>query len=383
MPIKLPIKAAAPRVKSPATRTRPSRLSAPSPTRQSSSSRRSRSQDHDRARRPSDASSTHHPHPSSSGRTRSRHRRSPSPTDRHERRRRRDSSSSPERYGSRRDDDHRNRDHKHQDDPDADTRRHRRLSAVERGDGGRPRRSSADYRSPSLRVGAAPGAFNHEGDNDPRNRDDHGRRRASTPDKYRPDKYKERQHSTSPRPAKTASKPAAASPPPLPAEVSSSGTSALFNNMPTAIAAYAGLKTISKQAETAKEWIDWFTELSDTPEEIQELSDKADVARDTIFQVQQLIKARPDLLEGDKQGEALQEQIEDAIENTNKALSRMTKLLAEISKKGGAADQGNMMKDFWRSYRYKEEFEEKIEKADADVQKELTGLSKLMLNLNT
>lgn len=153
--------------------------------------------------------------------------------------------------------------------------------------------------------------------------------------------------------------------------------------MPTAIAAYAGLKSLSKQADAAKEWIDWFAELSDTPEEIQELSDKADVARDTIAQVQQLIKARPDLLEGDKQGEVLKEQIEDAVESTNKALGKMTKLLAEISKKGGGSEQGNMMRDFWRSYRYKEEFADKIEAADADVQKELNGLSKLMLNLNT
>lgn len=254
-------------------------------------------------------------------------------------------------------------------------------------DGGRrSRRSSVDHRSPSLRVGAAPGAFNREGENDPRNQD--RRRRSSTPDKHKPDKYKAKQRSPSPPPAKpAAAKPAAspASPPPA-AETSSSssgGASALFNNMPTAIAAYAGLKTLSKQADSAKEWIDWFTELSDTPEEIQELSDKADVARDTIKQVRQLIKARPDLLEGDKQGEALKEQIEDAVDSTNRALGKMTKLLAEISKKSGGSEQASMMRDFWRSYRYRDEFKDKIEKADVDVQKELTGLSKLMLNLNT
>lgn len=163
----------------------------------------------------------------------------------------------------------------------------------------------------------------------------------------------------------------------------SPAASSLFGNMPTAIAAYAGLKTLSKQADNAKEWINWLSELSETPEEIQELADKADLARDTVSQVQQLIKARPDLLEGDKQAEALKEQIDEAVKSTDKALAKMSRLLAEISKKG--ADQGdavNGMKEFWRSYRYKDEYEEKVKKADDDVQKELAGLSTLMMNLN-
>jgi hypothetical protein len=262
-------------------------------------------------------------------------------------------------------------------------------------DGGRRRPSSVDYRN--LKPAAAPGAFNREGENDPRRSPPSvadSRRRSSTPDKYKPDKYrqKQRQQERSPSPPRKApptkktqaSAIASPSPAPSPEAAAGPGVSSLFNNMPTAIAAYAGLKTLSKQADNAKEWIDWLSELSETPEEIQELSDKASTAQDTINQVKQMLKARPELLEGDKQGEALKEQIEDQVQSTTKALNKMTRLLSEISKKG--ADQGNVvngMKDFWRSYRYKDEFEDKVKQADDEVQRELMGLSNLMLNLNT
>jgi chromosome segregation ATPase len=151
--------------------------------------------------------------------------------------------------------------------------------------------------------------------------------------------------------------------------------------MPTAFMTYTGLKAVTKHADTAKDWIKWLDDMAETPEEIDELSAKASTARDTITQVQGTLKARPDLVEGDK-GEKLKEQIEDAVGDTDKALGKMTKLLSEISKKG--ADHGNVvngMQDFWRSYRYKEEFKDKVEKADEDLQKELTKLSTLMVNI--
>lgn len=151
--------------------------------------------------------------------------------------------------------------------------------------------------------------------------------------------------------------------------------------MPAAFATYAGIKTVTSHADTAKGWISWLNELKETPEEIQSMSAKATTARDTITQVQQTLEARPDLLEGDT-GEQLKGQIEDAIASTDKALGKMTKLLSEISKK--SADYGNVvngMQDFWRSYRYKDEFEDKVKKADDELQKEMTGLSTLMVNI--
>lgn len=152
--------------------------------------------------------------------------------------------------------------------------------------------------------------------------------------------------------------------------------------MPAAFATYAGLKTVTEHADTAKEWISWLNDLNETPDEIQSMSAKATTARDTIVQVQQSLQARPDLLEGDT-GEQLREQIEDAVESTDKALGRMTKLLSEISKKGSAehGDVVSGMQEFWRSYRYKDEFEDKVKKADEELQKEMTGLSTLMVNI--
>lgn len=151
--------------------------------------------------------------------------------------------------------------------------------------------------------------------------------------------------------------------------------------MPTAFMTYAGIKTVTKHADTAKDWIKWLEEMNETPEEIQDMSAKATTARDTIHQVQETLKARPDLLEDDK-GQQLKEQIEEAVGDTDKALGKMTKLLSEISKKG--ADHGNAingMQEFWRSYRYKDEFKDKVEKADEELQKELTHLSTLMVNI--
>lgn len=253
---------------------------------------------------------------------------------------------------------------------------------------------------PRIRPGAAPSAFYREGENDPRRE----RRRSSTPERYKPtDRYKDtrpgspgrrQSHSAgqdSPAPAKEKQDAAASRPEPRPepkptaetAATPSSSASNFLGQMPTAFAAYAGINAVTKNADVAKEWISWLNDLGETPEEIQSMSAKATTARDTITQVQRTLKARPDLLEDGEVGEQLKEQIEDAIADTDKALGKMTKLLSEISKKG-AAEHGNVingMQEFWRSYRYKEEFEGKVKQADEELQKGMTTLSTLMVNI--
>lgn len=155
----------------------------------------------------------------------------------------------------------------------------------------------------------------------------------------------------------------------------------MMDHMPSALLTYAGIKAVTKHADTAKEWVKWLNELNDTPEEIDEMSAKATTARDTINQVQETLKARPDLVEGDT-GEKLKEQIEDAVKDTDKALGKMTKLLSEISKKGSSeGDAVSGMQGFWNSYRYQDEYKDKVEKANDELQKELGSLSTLMVNI--
>ncbi|KAG9255504.1 uncharacterized protein F5Z01DRAFT_635135 [Emericellopsis atlantica] len=365
---KLPIKSLSTRVKSPAPRARPPRSTRP--TSAHSPVRRSRS--HDPDRRP-ESSSSRYPPSSRRHRSPERRRYSRSPERRREsqngrHRRRRDSSSSLDREPRRQPRDYLG---------DHDDRR------------GRERPSSARYPSPPRqRSGAARWALNRDGEDDQR-------RRSSTPDKYKPDRYKDTDRPGR-APSSDAATPAAqtqdtsapAQPDAAAASASSpspsgsgSGGGSFLNQMPNAFMTYAGLKAVTKHADTAKDWIKWLNDMSETPEEIDELSAKASTARDTITQVQETLKARPDLVEGDK-GEKLKEQIEEAVGETDKALGKMTKLLSEISKKG--ADHGNVvngMQDFWRSYRYKEEFKDQVEKADEDLQKELTKLSTLMVNI--
>ena len=367
---RLPIKFPSTRVKSPAPRPRPSRKAHHSPS--APAARRSRSHDD---RRPSDAGR----HPPSSSRRRDNERDprrdspSPEPRREHARRRRRDSSSSPERYPRRVDRDYLAEGRDRRPSSLAPEKKDRRPS--------RERPSSARYPSPPRVRPGATGAFNREGEDDPRK----AGRRSSTPDRYKPDRYKDRPSSSkdaggnqdAPSP-QSSPQPAAS---PAPAASGGSSSSNLFNHVPAALTTYAGIKAVTKHADTAKDWIKWLGEMNETPEEIQDMSAKATTARDTITQVQETLKARPDLLEDDK-GQTLKGQIEDAISDTDKALGGMTKLLSEISKKG--ADHGdaiNGMQEFWRSYRYKDEFKEKVEKADEDLQKELTHLSTLMVNI--
>lgn len=156
-----------------------------------------------------------------------------------------------------------------------------------------------------------------------------------------------------------------------------------FGNLPTAMLAYTGVKELSKHAGTAKEWADWVKDLGETPEEIAELSAKATTARDTITQIQEMLKARPDLLEGE-QGEKLKEQLDEVIKKTDKTLSKMTNMLADLSK--NSAKEGTLwrgLQDFWNSYQYKNEWEDKVKAADEDLQKDLVSLSTLMVNVHT
>lgn len=179
-------------------------------------------------------------------------------------------------------------------------------------------------------------------------------------------------------PAVASSPAAAAAAPAAPAVPS---LDVLFAKMPTAVAAYAGIKELSKHADTAKEWASWLSDLNEAPEEIQSLSDKASTARETIDQFREMVESQPELLQ-DKKNTQLIEQINAAIENTDKALGKMTKLLSDISKKG--TDHGNVIngiEDYWRSYRYRDEFEEKVKAADDELQKEISMLSTLMVPL--
>ncbi|KAH7165311.1 hypothetical protein EDB81DRAFT_942380 [Dactylonectria macrodidyma] len=165
-------------------------------------------------------------------------------------------------------------------------------------------------------------------------------------------------------------------------ESSSAGAGAgLLDQLPKTLATFGGLKILTDHADSAKEWADWLNDLHGAPEEMQALSAKATTAKDTIAQIQRSLAARPDLVEGDS-GQVLKAQIEDAIKSASKALADMTELLEDLGSDGG--DDGVVvkgLKDFYNSYRYKNEWEGKIKEADASLQKELVTLSTLMVNI--
>ncbi|KAF4964493.1 hypothetical protein FSARC_7595 [Fusarium sarcochroum] len=153
-----------------------------------------------------------------------------------------------------------------------------------------------------------------------------------------------------------------------------------WKHLPQAFGTYAGIEALSEHADTAKEWADWFMNLRKTPEEIHELSAKATTARDTITQIQNTLAARPDIIEGDD-ARPMRKQIEEAIKNATGALDKMTKLLQEISSDGLEGTMFGSLEEFYNSYKYKDEWEEKIKLADADLEKQLASLSKLMVNI--
>ncbi|KAF9775665.1 hypothetical protein IL306_006216 [Fusarium sp. DS 682] len=153
-----------------------------------------------------------------------------------------------------------------------------------------------------------------------------------------------------------------------------------MKHFPQAVAAYAGIEALGKHADTAKEWTDWFMKLQKTPEEIHQLSAKATTARDTITQIQNTLEARPDIIDGDD-ARPMRRQIDEAIRNATAALDEMTKLLQEISSDGLEGTRFSGLEEFYNSYKYKDEWEEKIKLADAELEKQLAALSKLMVNI--
>lgn len=153
-----------------------------------------------------------------------------------------------------------------------------------------------------------------------------------------------------------------------------------LEKLPQAFAAYLGLKSLSDYADKAKEWTDWLGDIKEAPEEMSDLSTKTTTARDTITQIQNAIKARPDLLEGDS-GSVLREQVETAMEDARVALKKLTKMLQELDNVGNRGAMMNEIEEFYHSYRYKDEWEDKIKEADQELEKQLGTLSVLMVNI--
>ncbi|KAL7953461.1 ankyrin [Trichoderma compactum] len=159
------------------------------------------------------------------------------------------------------------------------------------------------------------------------------------------------------------------------------GSDSFFSKFPTSFATYAGIRALSEHADKAKEWVEWFNDVNDAPDEIRALSTRISTTRDTIQQMKECLEARPDLIE-DESGQVLKSHIEDAIESTSETLKKMTKLLASFS---GAAKQDSTalgrLEGFWHSYNYKNEGEEQIKAADAELQQQLLQLGTLMSNI--
>ncbi|OPB41775.1 ankyrin repeat [Trichoderma guizhouense] len=159
------------------------------------------------------------------------------------------------------------------------------------------------------------------------------------------------------------------------------GSDSFFSKFPTSFATYAGIRALSEHADKAKEWVEWFNDVNDAPDEIRALSTRISTTRDTIQQMKECLEARPDLIE-DESGQVLKSHIEDAIESTSETLKKMTKLLASFS---GAAKQDSTalgrLEGFWHSYNYKNEGEEQIKAADVELQQQLLQLGTLMSNI--
>ncbi|KAF5025438.1 hypothetical protein F66182_2461 [Fusarium sp. NRRL 66182] len=153
-----------------------------------------------------------------------------------------------------------------------------------------------------------------------------------------------------------------------------------LRHLPQAFGTYAGVEKLGEHADTAKEWADWFMNLQKTPEEIHALSAKATTAKDTITQIQNTLAARPDIIDGND-ALPMRKQIDAAIENAMAALDKMTKLLEEMSSHGLEGTRFEGLQEFYNSYRYKDEWEEKIKAADADLEKQLSALSTLVVTI--
>lgn len=179
-----------------------------------------------------------------------------------------------------------------------------------------------------------------------------------------------------PKPKPKPRPPAESSTQPSPNE----GGGEFLSQLPKALATFTGLKVLTDHADSAKEWADWLNDLHGAPEEIQALSAKATTAKDTITQIQRSLEARPDLVEGES-GQILKQQIESGIKSADKALGEMTELLEDLGNDGTEGTVWKGLQDFYNSYRYKNEWEEKIKEAEVNLQKELATLSTLMVNI--
>ncbi|KAM0473009.1 hypothetical protein ACHAPX_008372 [Trichoderma viride] len=161
------------------------------------------------------------------------------------------------------------------------------------------------------------------------------------------------------------------------------GSDSFFNKFPKTFVTYAGIRALSEHADKAKEWVEWLNNVNDAPDEIRALSARITTARDTIQQMKDCLKARPDLIE-DETGQVLKLQIENTIDSTSETLKKMTKLLASFSR--AARDENNdtalgRLEGFWHSYNYKHEGEEQIKSADAELQQQLLQLGFYMSNI--
>ena len=140
------------------------------------------------------------------------------------------------------------------------------------------------------------------------------------------------------------------------------------------LATHLGLKSLSDSADKAKEWADWVGDIKEAPEEISDLTARTTTTRDTITQIQSAIEARPDLMEGES-GQVLRKQIESAIDDAKQALKKMTKLLQDLDNDGNRGRVMNGIEEFYHSYKYKNEWENKIK------EKQIGTLSMLMVNI--
>jgi hypothetical protein len=147
------------------------------------------------------------------------------------------------------------------------------------------------------------------------------------------------------------------------------------------LATFAGLEALVGHVNTVKDLTEWYSDIAGSPEEMRALSARVVTARDTVTQIQAMLEARPDLVEGDA-GKKLRDQIEDAISDTNGSLKTMSGLLEELN--SHATGEGTVLRgveNFWNSYRYKSTFGDKLKEADGDLQGQLSTLSTLMVNI--
>lgn len=204
------------------------------------------------------------------------------------------------------------------------------------------------------------------------------RSREPTPRRREPVHHEQTRHAGK-RPFRHAENSKPAESPSSPQQSSPAGFEFL-EKLPQVLATHLGLKSLSDSADKAKEWADWVGDIKEAPEEISDLTARTTTTRDTITQIQSAIEARPDLMEGES-GQVLRKQIESAIDDAKQALKKMTKLLQDLDNDGNRGRVMNGIEEFYHSYKYKNEWENKIKAADAELEKQIGTLSMLMVNI--